>query len=236
MWSLAGGALLVCTTPECAVLMVENADGCLSPQERQRGDVRAYNNVIRYATLRTAVCEFLEMSQCPPELLWVVVCAGTCACGDTLPLARVHCRVHCNMTVVWQSQTVMREHATSLQRCCQTVVYWKLWTISTQSSGAYGIAWRSYLCEFPPATGIMHVSIIACIHSGYSTTCEIRNCNKPLPQPSPPGPPVWLLGALWLRGYKETSGVAVPLSEEADSSQRGERRVCDGVSSNWLKQ
>ena len=39
------------------------------PQERQRGDVRAYNNVIRYATLRTAVCEFLEMSQCPPELL-----------------------------------------------------------------------------------------------------------------------------------------------------------------------
>ena len=38
-------------------------------QERRSGEVQAYNNVIQYVTLRTAVCEFLEMPQCPQELL-----------------------------------------------------------------------------------------------------------------------------------------------------------------------
>ena len=43
--------------------------GCLCVlQERQSGDALAYNNVIQYATLRTAVCEFVERPQCPKEL------------------------------------------------------------------------------------------------------------------------------------------------------------------------
>ena len=38
-------------------------------QERQSGDALAYNNVIQYETLRTAVCEFVERPQCPKELV-----------------------------------------------------------------------------------------------------------------------------------------------------------------------
>jgi ubiquitin-conjugating enzyme E2 Z len=41
-------------------------------QERKSGDVLAYNNIIRYETLRTSVCECLEESTYPKDLLAVV--------------------------------------------------------------------------------------------------------------------------------------------------------------------
>ena len=38
-------------------------------QERNHGDVERYNDIIRYETLRVAVCEALESNKCPSDLL-----------------------------------------------------------------------------------------------------------------------------------------------------------------------
>ena len=38
-------------------------------QEHNHGDVERYNVIIKYETLRVAVCEELESNKCPPDLL-----------------------------------------------------------------------------------------------------------------------------------------------------------------------
>jgi len=44
----------------------------LHSQERNPGDVQAYNNIITHETLRVAVCNSLEgQTKLPPKLLYV---------------------------------------------------------------------------------------------------------------------------------------------------------------------